>query len=193
MISLQLLELDEIQNWRHNPTVYVEMAGNGLFYPWSLDYAPKAERYRHIIARLEKIPALVEQAKKNLASAPEIWTTVAMEENDGNIGLIDTTLRAGAPEEVKAEYGKAAGAAIDALRAFNEYLKTDLAKRPGEWRLGKEKYAKKFGYVLRDGPDAGTGAGRGRGSAQGSPQGDVQTVRCRCTRRCIPRTGTARI
>ena len=149
VISLQLLELDQIQNWRHNPTLYVEMAGNGLFYPWSLDYAPKPERYRHIIARLEKIPGVVEQAKKNLASAPEIWTTVAMEENDGNIGLIDTTLRAGAPEEVKAEYGKAAGAAIDALRAFNGYLKTDLAQRPGEWRLGKEKYVKKFGYVLQ--------------------------------------------
>ncbi len=148
VVSQQLLELDEIQNWRHNPTVYVEMVGNGLFYPWSLDYAPKAERYRHIIARLEKIPAVVEQAKKNLASAPEIWITVALEENDGNIGLIDKTLRAGAPEELKAEYGKAAGTALDALRAFSEYLKTDLGQRPGEWRLGKEKYAKKFGYVL---------------------------------------------
>ena len=148
VISQQLLELDEIQNWRHNPTVYVEMVGNGLFYPWSLEYAPKPERYRHIIARLAKMPAVVEQAKKNLASAPEIWITVAMEENDGNIGLIDKTLRAGAPEELKADYGKAAGAALDALRAFNEYLKTDLATRPGEWRLGKEKYAKKFGYVL---------------------------------------------
>jgi uncharacterized protein (DUF885 family) len=148
VISQQLLELDEIQNWRHNPTVYVEMVGNGLFYPWSLDYAPKAERYRHIIARLEQIPVVVAQAKKNLVSAPEIWTTVALEENDGNIGLIDKTLRAGAPEELKADYGKAAQAALDALRAFNEYLKTDLAKRPAEWRLGKEKYARKFGYVL---------------------------------------------
>jgi uncharacterized protein (DUF885 family) len=149
VISQQLLELDEIQNWRHNPTVYVEMVGNGLFYPWSLEYAPKAQRYRYIIARLEKIPSVVEQAKKNLASAPEMWTTVALEENDGNIGLIDKTLRASAPEELKAEYGKAAGAALDALRSLNEYLKTDLAQRPGEWRLGKEKYAKKSGYVLQ--------------------------------------------
>jgi uncharacterized protein (DUF885 family) len=149
VISQQLLELDEIQNWRHNPTVYVEMVGNGLFYPWSLDYAPKAERYRHIIARLGQIPVVIEQAKKNLVSAPEIWITVAMEENDGNIGLIDKTLRDSAPEELKADYGKAAGAAIDALRGFNAYLKTDLAKMPAEWRLGKEKYAKKFGYVLQ--------------------------------------------
>ncbi|MGH9658670.1 MAG: DUF885 family protein, partial [Bryobacteraceae bacterium] len=61
-VALGLLELDEIQNYRHNPTVYVELIGNALFSPWVLEYAPKPERVRHIIARLEKVPALVEQA-----------------------------------------------------------------------------------------------------------------------------------
>ena len=30
-IALNLLELDEIQNWRHNPTLYVELIGMALF------------------------------------------------------------------------------------------------------------------------------------------------------------------
>jgi len=147
-ISLQLLELDEIQNYRHNPTVYVELIGNALFYPSVLEYAPKAQRYRQIIARLEKLPAFVEQAKKNLARVPEIWATVAAGENDGNLGLIDKTLRAGAPEELRADYERAAAPALAALRAFNDYLKSDLAKQAGDWRLGKQKYDKKFRYVL---------------------------------------------
>jgi uncharacterized protein (DUF885 family) len=147
-VSLGLLELDEIQNYRHNPTVYVELVGNALFNPSVLEYAPKVERYRHIIARLEKIPALLEQAKQNLADSPEIWTTVAIEENGGNIGLIDKTLRAGAPVELRGDYERAAGPALAALRSFSEYLKNDLAKRPFDWRLGKEKYEKKFRYVL---------------------------------------------
>jgi uncharacterized protein (DUF885 family) len=147
-IALQLLELDEIQNWRHNPTVYVELIGNALFSPSVLEYAPKPERYRHIIRRLEKVPVLVEQARQNLAGAPEIWTKVAIEENDGNVGLVDKALRAGVPAELKAEYDKAAAGALTALGSLTEFLKADVAKPQGDWRLGKEKYAKKFRYVL---------------------------------------------
>ncbi len=150
-ISMQLLELDEIQNYRHNPTLYVELIGNALFNPYVLEYAPKAQRYRHIIARLGRIPALLGQAKQNLADAPEIWRNVASEENDGNIALIDGTLRKDAPEEVRADYDKAAAVALDALRAFSGHLNGDLAKRQSDWRLGKEKYARKFRYMLQTG------------------------------------------
>ena len=148
-LALGLLELDEIQSWRHNPTVYVELIGNALFNPHVLDYAPRPERVRHIIARMEKIPALVEQAQKNLADSPEIWTTTAIEENEGNISLIDKIIRAGLADDQRADYDRAAGKALDALRGFQDYLKNDLAKRSqADWRLGPEKYAKKFRYVL---------------------------------------------
>src|SRR6266851_5990622 len=36
------LELDEIQSYRHNPTSYVELLGNGLYSPYMLQYAPAA-------------------------------------------------------------------------------------------------------------------------------------------------------
>jgi uncharacterized protein (DUF885 family) len=39
-INLSLLELDKIQSYRHNPTVYVELVGNALFNPFVLEYAP---------------------------------------------------------------------------------------------------------------------------------------------------------
>ena len=113
-----------------------------------LEYAPKPQRMRQIIARLKLIPAFLDQAKKNLADAPEIWNTVAVEENEGNIGLIDKELRAGAAAELKADYDSAATGALAALRGFNDYLKNDLAKRTSDWRLGKEKYALKFRYNL---------------------------------------------
>jgi len=147
-VALQLLELEEIQNYRHNPTLYVELIGNALFNPFVLEYAPKPQRYRHIIRRLEKVPALVEQARLNLLDSPEIWTTTAVEENEGNIALIDKALRDSAPPELKDEYSRAAAGALDALRAFNTYLREDLIKRTGEWRLGKVKYASKFRYAL---------------------------------------------
>ena len=110
-IALGLLELDTIQSYRHNPTLYVELIGNALFNPLVLEYADKPQRIRHIIARLGKVPGLLEQARQNLSSAPGIWTTVAMEENQGNIDLIDKTLRVEVPAAQKPAYDQAAAAA----------------------------------------------------------------------------------
>jgi uncharacterized protein (DUF885 family) len=150
-INLSLLELDKIQSYRHNPTVYVELAGSALFNPFVLEYAPIETRYRHIIQRLQKIPALIQQAEANLADAPEIWNRVAREENEGNLDLIDKTLRAKAPDALKADYDHAAGPALDALRGFTKFLKDDLSKKTSDWRLGKEKYDPKFAYTLISG------------------------------------------
>lgn len=147
-IALQFFDLNGVQSFRHNPTVYVELIGNALFNPSVLEYAPKAKRFGHIAKRLQRVPILVQQARDNLADAPEVWTRVAQEENDGNIELVDHTLRAAAPSEIKAEYDRAAGPALDALRKFNEYLKTELSKRTTSWRLGKERYDQKFRYFL---------------------------------------------
>jgi uncharacterized protein (DUF885 family) len=145
------LELDEIQSYRHNPTTYVELLGNALYSPYVLRYAPAPERYRHIINRMNKIPELVRQAETNLQDSPEIWNRVAREENTGNIDLIDTLLRAACPLEERKRYDQAAATAIAALHGFNQWLEVALAAKTADWRLGKERYAKKFRLVLATG------------------------------------------
>ena len=150
-LNLSLLELNTIQSYKHNPTVYVELAGNALFGPYVLEYAPKDRRYQHIIKRLEKVPALFEQAKVNLLDAPEVWNRVAREENDGTVDLIDKTLRGEVPEPQKADYERAATRAIAALKDFNTYLASALSKKTSDWRLGKDVYVRKFEYILATG------------------------------------------
>ena len=145
------LELDEIQSYRHNPTSYVELLGNALYTPYVLQYAPALQRYRHIINRLNKVPELIRQAETNLQDSPEIWNRVARDENTGNIGLIDTTLRADCPPEERMRYDQAAAAAVAALHGFNHWLEDNLAEKQSDWRLGKERYAKKFRLVLATG------------------------------------------
>jgi uncharacterized protein (DUF885 family) len=150
-LGLALLELNAIQSYKHNPTIYVELAGNALFSPYMLNYAPKEKRFQQITRRLEKMPALFEQAKSELVDAPEVWNRVAQEENDGNIELIDKTLRAEVPEAQKGAYNHAAGDAIASLRGFNAFLKDTLSKKTSDWRLGKDNYAKKFQFTLHTG------------------------------------------
>jgi uncharacterized protein (DUF885 family) len=150
-IGASRLDLDEIQSYRHNPTTYVELLGNGLYTPYVLQYAPIGERYRHIINRLNKVPELIRQAEANLEDSPDIWNRVAREENAGNVSLIDTTLRADCPADVRMRYDQAAAAAIAALNGFNRWLEDHLAERTSDWRLGKALYAKKFRYTLATG------------------------------------------
>ena len=147
-INLTLLDLQQIQSYRHNPTIYVELVGNALFNPSVLEYAPLDTRFGHIIQRLSRVPILMAQAKMNLADSPAVWNRVAREENDGNIDLIDKTLRSKVPASLKPDFDKAAEPALDSLRSFNSYLKEDLSKRNSDWRLGKERYAQKFAFTL---------------------------------------------
>jgi uncharacterized protein (DUF885 family) len=160
-IALSLFDIDMAQSWARSPQTYVELIGNALYNPLVLEYAPKEERFRHIIARMNKVPAFMETARHQLRVAPQEWIKVAIEENEGNIDLIDKTLRAETPPELKADYDTAASPAMDALRSFNRFLSDDMPKRvqrsgdgrgpdvgAPEWRLGPEKYAVKFKLAL---------------------------------------------
>jgi uncharacterized protein (DUF885 family) len=151
-IALILLEYEHIQSYKHQPQVYVELVGNALFLPLTQEYASKEVRVGHVVARIGQIPRLLDQAKSVLTDADPIFITTAVEENEGNINLIDSVaadIPAGSP--LKAQYEKVAPAAKKSLADFTAWMQSDLAKRPTngrDWRLGKEWYAQKFHYVM---------------------------------------------
>jgi hypothetical protein len=141
-IGLALFDIDIAESWRHSPQGYVELLGSALFNPVALEYAPLEKRFGDIIARLEKVPAFTETARRQLSEVPAVWIDVAKEENDGNIDLIDHTLREAVPVSLKAAYDNAAGPALDALRLFNRYMETGLARvlPTGGWaRIGMQR------------------------------------------------------
>ena len=145
-IGLALFDTDIAQTWQHSPQSYVELLGSALFNPFVLEYAPKPQRYEHIIARLQKIPAFIDVAQRQIRGVPPIWAQIAKEENDGNVDLIDKTLRAGVPSDQKKAYEMAAAPALDALSRFNHFLDS-IKQRSNEapdWRLGAQHYATKF-------------------------------------------------
>ncbi|HXN73924.1 MAG TPA: DUF885 domain-containing protein [Candidatus Acidoferrales bacterium] len=151
-IGLNLLEFDKIQNYRHNPTVAVELIGNALFLPLTQDYAPRDVRVGHVLSRVQAIPRLLTQVKQYLGDSDPIFISTAIQENDGNIDLIENTISAEIPagSALKAEYDKVAPPAIAALKDFSKWLQSDLAKRPSRltWRMGKEFYDQKFKLVM---------------------------------------------
>lgn len=152
-ITFALLELDRIQSYRYNPTGYVELVGNALFQPLTDEYAPKDVRLGHVLSRMAAVPRLLDQARQNLVEADPIFVKVAVEENDGNVELIEKTIGgeipAGSP--LRAQFEKVSAPTVAALKEFSRWLNADLGKRPPTrtWRLGKELYEEKFRYVMQ--------------------------------------------
>jgi uncharacterized protein (DUF885 family) len=179
-VGLSLLELERIHSERHNPSVYVELIGNGLYNLYVLNYAPIERRFQDIIERLQRLPALLAQAQANLVDAPEVWNRVAREENEGNIELIDKTLRAQAPAAKQAAYAAAAAPALQSLRAFSRFLATTLAHRTSDWRLGKDNYRRKCAYVLH--------TGRSPEELLSLAQADLAATRAEMARIAAPRS-----
>jgi uncharacterized protein (DUF885 family) len=151
-IGLNLLEFDKIQNYRHNPTVSVELIGNALFVPLTQNYAPLEVRMGHVLSRVRQIPRLLDQVKAYLSDADPIFISTAISENQGNIDTIQSDIAMQVPEgsPLKAEYDQVAPPAITALKNFNAWLKDDLGKRSSNrtWRLGKDLYDQKFHLVM---------------------------------------------
>jgi uncharacterized protein (DUF885 family) len=156
-ISLGLLELEKIQNYKHNPTLFVELLGNGLFLPLTQEYASKQVRVGHVISRIAQIPRFLDQAKSQLADADPVFISTAMDENEGNVGQVDSVALEVPPgSALKAKYDQVAPAAKKALVDFNDWMKNDLARRPTNgrtWRLGPEWYPVKFRYVMETSVD----------------------------------------
>ena len=74
----------------------------------------------------------------------------------------------------------AAEGALASVRDFNAFLKDKLSAKTSDWRLGKEKYAKKFALVLN--------AGRTPEDLLDAAYADLKTVRAEMAKLAAPKT-----
>jgi hypothetical protein len=147
-IALALLDYDSIQDYSHNPTGPVESIGNAIFQPLTSNYAAKEIRLGHVLSRIGQIPRALKQVEETIETADPIFVSTAVEENAGNIDLIETTVAKEIPpgSKFKEDYDRVAPPAVAALKEFSKWLQEDLGKRSTNrtWRLGKDFYDQKF-------------------------------------------------
>ena len=151
LIRGQILELESIRAWEKNPDVYSSGAAGVIFVIMSRNYAPPAERLKSVIARERLIPKLFQSARENLSNPPRVYTEVALEQVPGIVGFFQSDVPAAfkqvTDQALLAEFHQSNQAVIDALQAYQAWLKNDLLPRSnGDFRIGAENYRKKLLY-----------------------------------------------
>jgi uncharacterized protein (DUF885 family) len=147
----QILALETIRMWEKNPDVYSSGASGAVFTIMSRTFAAPAERLKSVTAREKLIPRLLQSGRENLKNPPRIYTEVALEQMPGIEGFfqsdVPAAFKAVTDAALLAEFRKANQGVIDALKAYEAWMKTDLLPRSKvDFRLGAENYRKKLLY-----------------------------------------------
>lgn len=152
-IRSELLEIETIQSWRHNPMLYVGLPGGAIDGLMKRDFAPPAERLRSATARLRRIPAVLEAMRANVVDPPKEFTDLAVRLADGSVGFFRETVAgwgkdaAGGDAVLLHEFMAANDSAAAAMQSAAEWLRRDLLPRSkGRYAIG----AKVFAAKLRD-------------------------------------------
>ncbi len=146
-----LLELETIRMWEKNPDTYSSGITNSVYVIMSRKFASEDERLRSVVAREKLMPAVLDEARKNLKNPPRIYTEIALEQLPGIISFFQTDVPAAFAHAtdagVKADFAKSNGAVIAALQEYEKWMKTDLLPRSnGDFRFGAETFSRKLLY-----------------------------------------------
>ena len=146
-----LLTLETIRPWQKNPDIYSSGITNSAFSIMERKFAPPADRLRVLIAREKFMPAMLQQARTNLAHPPKIYTEIALEQLPGSTGFFEKAVPA-AFADVKdkallADFAKSNAAVVAALKDYGTWLEDKLlAQSDGDFKLGAETYRKKLEF-----------------------------------------------
>ena len=150
-IHSQLLELEVIRNQEKNPDLYSTGITNSVFVIMEREYASANTRLRAVVAREQKMPEVLLEARKNLKNPPQIFTEIALEQIDGDVSFfqndVPKAFAAATDDKAKADFAKSNGAVIQALKEYGAWLKSDLLPRStGDFKLGADTFRKKLMY-----------------------------------------------
>jgi hypothetical protein len=152
-IKAELLDIETLQTWRHNPMNYVGLPGGTIDGLMKRNFEPPAERLRSMVSRLEGVPALMKAMKENIQNPPHEFTDLAFRMAHGSVGFFKDTVAmwakdaAGNDTALLQEFNSANEAAASSLDDAATWLeKTLLPNSKGDYAIGAEYFSKKLLY-----------------------------------------------
>ena len=145
---------ETLQSWAWDPQVYNNVAGGAIYGLMAREFAPLPDRLKSATARMQKIPALLAQARENLdpARVPKVHAETVAKQNAGILSIVDTFITPNLKDLPEADRAQTE-AAIDGLKkAVAEHQawldKTLVPNAKGDFRIGQTLYDQKLQFAL---------------------------------------------
>lgn len=145
-IAQALFAIQQTEDYRHDPRLYANAIAKGLLVPYLQPYKPVGVRFYHLLKRIERIPARVEQAKATLVNVPEAWRDDALAQTEANLQLLAQIGRE-RPADMTKKFDTALPEAQKALESFREFLTKTVTTQGRYPRLGPEKYRQRWAML----------------------------------------------
>jgi uncharacterized protein (DUF885 family) len=155
-IRAELLDLETLQTWRHNPMSYVSVPGAAIDNLMKRNFAPPADRLRSVVARLKGVPAMIAAMKQNMDNPPHEFTDLAFRIAHGSVGFFKESVANWAKDaagndtelvQLLSEFNTVNDAAASSLEDAADWLeKTLLPKSKGLYAIGADNFSKKLLY-----------------------------------------------
>ena len=136
--------------FEEDPRTYNAYITDSVYSLLTQSTLPQERNIKNAVARMTQIPKVIAVAQSTLHDPPEAMTKTAISQNHGAIafyktGFFDLAGEAGRTDEAHT----AAAKVVAALEDYQKFLEDDLLpKAKGDWRLGKEKFARKLDLEL---------------------------------------------
>src|ERR1700736_4340372 len=150
-VESEIFELEELKEPEWNPLLYNDSLANSLYLLVARDFDTPEKRIASLRKRMEAVPFVISQARKNLQHPPRVHTETAIEQVQGAISLVRQDL---APlldqaPELKKQLAPMQDKTAGALEEYKQWLQKDLLPRSdGNFRLGPDKFRKKLRFAL---------------------------------------------
>jgi uncharacterized protein (DUF885 family) len=142
-------ELDVMPMWSENPDFYVQQS-LGSVYAVILPPPPiQPDRQKQILARLERIPDTLNDARANLTDIRAPYVRVTLRTLDGIEGRMQRfkeAMHSQLAEENKSRFDKDIAAAQESLISYRTWLQSKAQGLPEKTAVGREGYL----YFLRN-------------------------------------------
>jgi uncharacterized protein (DUF885 family) len=136
--------------FEQDPRKYTEYINDSVYMLLTQSTLPKETNLANAIARMRQIPQLVADARRTIANPPRSVLETAIVQNRGAIDFYDKEIFELAGETPQKDALKKAAAEVAVgLKDYQDFLEKEVRPRAnGQWRLGKEKFAKKLDLEL---------------------------------------------
>lgn len=145
-LEYTLWRAENTRPFEEDPRIYNDYISDSIYLLLTQSTLPRERNVQNAAARMKHIPAVVAAARASLKAPPRVYVETAIRQNRGAIGFYETGLFELTGEAPGlGELRAAARPVVAALKEHQRFLENELLPRArGDWRLGKEKFARKM-------------------------------------------------